>query len=54
MKTYQLDPGISCPTGAPLSLPAEFRGAWVLARAAVMGEIQPSPVDLTKETKLNS
>lgn len=54
MKTYQLDPGISCPAGAPLSMPTEFRGLWVLAMAAVMGESQPFPVDLTEESKLSS
>lgn len=54
MKTYQLDAGISCPTGAPLSLPTEFRGPRVLEMSAVMGKTRPFPVDSTKEGKLNS
>lgn len=54
MKTYPLDPGISCPSQEPLSLLTEFRGPRVSAMAAAMGETRHVPVDRTKESELNS
>lgn len=54
MKTYPSDPGISCPSQAPLSLLTEFRGPRVSAMAAAMGETQHVPVGWTKKSELNS
>lgn len=53
MKTYPLDPGISCPSQAPLSLLTEFRVPQISAMAAAMGGTQHVPVDWTKESELN-
>lgn len=54
MKTYPLDPGISCPSQAPLLPLTELRGLRVSAMASAMGETQHIPVDWTKASELNS